>query len=188
MQKAEKKPILHHLRGSSGWALEWVTSRGFARFFCILHSSFYLHFGVAFGWLPTSLLHRCRWLAGGFRVPILWLSGGFSRASRAIPQSAIRIPRSPQGGFGWLCPDFFILHPPFYLRFRVALSVLAGRSPPQTYKKPESICPDSPASRCPPTGLVPPWSYPIPIQPPPNAFFDQASLSRSPSRTFSRPA
>jgi len=65
-----------------------------------------------------------------------------------------------------------------------ALSGLSWRRSPQTYKKPESIWPVSTASGCPPTGLVPPWTHPIPIEPPPNAFFDQASLSTSPSRTL----
>jgi len=66
----------------------------------------------------------------------------------------------------------------------VALPGLSGRSPPQTYKKPELIRPVSTAPGCPPTGLVPPWTYPIPIAPPPDAFFDQASLSTSASRTL----
>jgi hypothetical protein len=45
------------------------------------------------------------------------------------------------------------------------------------HKHPENKPPLPPASGWPPTALVPPWYHPIPIEPPPNAFFDQASLS-----------
>ena len=51
------------------------------------------------------------------------------------------------------------------------------RSPPQTHKKPESIYHILSLSGWSPTGLVPPWTYPIPIDPPPNVIFDQVNLS-----------
>ena len=41
----------------------------------------------------------------------------------------------------------------------MALSGLSGRSLPQTYKKPESIWPVSPAVGCPPISLAPPWTH-----------------------------
>ena len=52
------------------------------------------------------------------------------------------------------------------------------------HKHPEYASPLQPPLGWSPTGLVLPWYLPIPIEPPPNAFFDQASLSTSASRTL----
>jgi hypothetical protein len=42
--------------------------------------------------------------------------------------------------------------------------------------------PSVPPSECPPTGLVPPWTCPIPIEPPQMPVFNQPSLSKPLSR------
>ena len=111
-----------------------------------------------------GLRAACRWLVGGFGVALRWL-----RVASPDPSSFCILPSSFAPMWLW-----------------VALTGLSWRRPPQTYKKPESIRPASPASGCPPTGLVPPWTCPIPIEPPQSPIFDQPSSSRPRASLWAR--
>jgi hypothetical protein len=91
-------------------ACTWLVPRmylalgGFARLFCILHSSFCLPPAVALGWPWGAYQLAINRLWDGFDVALKWLWGGFGSPSR----------------------HFIILHSSFCLRSRVALPALSA--------------------------------------------------------------
>ena len=130
-------------------------------------------FGGALGWLWSRNPLAISWLWGRIGVALVEPWGGFTVALLShCPPNPLPIPSQAHGSYValiWLwvaCPGFS--------RFEV------GSSKFGVHHKNSKYNPTIP----PPSGwsggtLVPPWTYPIPIERPKGAIFNQARLSRS---------
>src|ERR1035441_8343923 len=150
---------------------------------------------LAWGWLVPRMYHACTWLAPPNPLPSTWLVPGSYLALDAFLLSAFYFLLWPCGGFvgalGWLWGRIGVPISWLSTRFGVALKShwgglrLACPAFPGSmsevgcwlfsvfHKPSEYNSPPGPPWGWSGGGLVPPWTYPGTIGPPPNPAFDQ---------------
>src|ERR1035437_7517361 len=107
------------------------------------------------------------WLWGGYWGPTAWLPSGIDVALGWLARPVTNHESRITSGFGWLCPAFRCW------KLDVGCSMFGVHDKSFEYNSPRP-----PPREWSGGTLDIPWTCPIPIDPPQNPIFDQASLSK----------